>query len=66
MKQLPAPTGRLPEQWLDAWQAESPVPFIETWQDPDPLYEPIPRKVEISEKNVQMLERALHMIRSQQ
>lgn len=66
MQQLPAPTGRLPEQWLTSWQDESPVPFIETWEDPDPLYEPIPRKVEITEKNAQMLDRALHIVRSEQ
>lgn len=66
MKQLPIPKGRLPEQWLNAWQVDSPVPLIETWEDPDPLYEPIPRKAEITEKNAQMLERALHIVRSQQ
>lgn len=66
MKQLPAPTGKLPVEWLQAWQLEAPVPFIETWSDPNPLYEPIPRKEEITEKNAHMLERALHFIRNQQ
>lgn len=66
MKQLPAPTGQLPVDWLQAWQLEAPVPFIETWSDPNPLYEPIPRKEEITEKNAHMLERALHFIRNQQ
>ena len=66
MKKTPLPAGKLPEQWLTAWQTESPVPFIETWQDPEQLYEPIPRKAEIMEKNAQMLERALHIIRNQQ
>lgn len=65
MKQLPTPTGPLPQQWLDRWQPEAPVPLIPTWEDPNPLYEPIPRKDEINEKNAQMLERALQMIRNE-
>lgn len=54
------PTGPLPENWLRKWQQESPVPFIPTWEDPSPLYEPIPRKKEIEEKNANMLNQALH------
>ncbi|MET4560934.1 acetoin utilization protein AcuC [Lysinibacillus parviboronicapiens] len=57
------PTGALPQAWLDRWQPEAPVPFIPTWEDPNPLYEPIPRKAEIEEKNAQMLDKALHIIR---
>lgn len=59
------PTGPLPQAWLDRWQPESPVPFIPTWEDPSPLYEPIPRKAEIEEKNAQMLGKALHIIRNE-
>lgn len=66
MKQFPAPTGPLPEEWLSKWQEQSPVKLIPTWEDPSPLYEPIPRKDEITEKNAQMLDRALHMIRNEQ
>ncbi|MBQ0140360.1 MAG: acetoin utilization protein AcuC [Kurthia sp.] len=57
------PTGALPTDWLEQWQPESPVPLIPTWEDPDNLYKPIPRKEEISEKNAQILEKALYMIR---
>ena len=53
------PSGPLPEEWLTKWQEQSPVPLIPTWEDPDPLYEPIPRKAEITEKNAQMLSRCL-------
>lgn len=60
-----APTGPLPQQWLDKWQTQSPVPFIPTWEDPNPLYDAIPRKAEIQEKNAIMLEKALHMIRTE-
>lgn len=65
MTDLQQPTGPLPQAWLDKWQPEAPVPFIPTWEDPKQLFEPIPRKLEIEEKNAQMLERALHMIRSE-
>lgn len=65
MNDLPVPTGQLPKKWLDKWQAEAPVPFVPTWEDPNPLFMPIPRKAEIEEKNGQMLLRALHIIRSE-
>lgn len=59
------PMGPLPQAWLDRWQPEAPVPFIPTWEDPIPLYEPIPRKAEIEEKNAQMLAKSLHIIRNE-
>ena len=59
------PTGFLPVNWIEAWQGQSPVPLIRTWEDSDPLYEPIPRKAEIMEKNEQMLNQSLHMIRAE-
>lgn len=64
MKDSPVPTGPLPKKWLTKWQKESPVALIPTWEDPNPLYEPIPRKVEIMDKNAQMLDQSLHIIRS--
>jgi acetoin utilization protein AcuC len=36
------------------------------WDDPENLYTPIPRKAEITEKNLLTLEKALYPIRSQQ
>lgn len=57
------PTGTIPKEWLDNWQKEAPVTLIPTWEDPEDLYEPIPRKEEITEKNQQTLEKALYMIR---
>ncbi|PIC65217.1 acetoin utilization protein AcuC [Sporosarcina sp. P13] len=63
MKSIPTPAGPLPEAWVKKWQTESPFPLIETWQDPPNLYEPVPRKKDIEEKNEQMLTRALHVIR---
>lgn len=66
MNDIQLPVGELPKNWLDKWAKESPIPLIPTWLDPDPLYEPIPRKVEITEKNKQMLDKALYQLRNQQ
>ncbi|WP_153730690.1 acetoin utilization protein AcuC [Sporosarcina obsidiansis] len=63
MKSIPTPTGPLPDGWLKKWQPEAPVSLIETWEDPPNLYEPVPRKSDINEKNEQMLTRALYTIR---
>lgn len=59
------PTGPLPKEWLTRWQKESPVSLIPTWEDPKPLYQPVPRKQEIEEKNAHMLEQALRFIRDE-
>ncbi|WML40865.1 acetoin utilization protein AcuC [Neobacillus sp. OS1-2] len=58
--------GRLPEAWLNQWQKESPVTLPKEWDDPEDLYTPIPRKAEITEKNLLTLEKALYPIRNQQ
>lgn len=62
MSEQDQPTGPLPQDWLNKWQPESPVPFIPTWEDPLPLYEAIPRKKEIEEKNANMLKQALYIL----
>ena len=66
MNDVKSPIGNLPKSWLDRWAKESPIPLISTWMDPHPLYEPIPRKLEIMEKNKQMLDKALYLLRNQQ
>src|SRR5690606_5926803 len=43
--------GPLPKEWIKQWQGESPVPLPHEWDDPEGLYQPIPRKKEIEEKN---------------
>lgn len=60
------PIGNIPQSWLDQWQKESPVRLIPTWDDPENMYDPIPRKAEISEKNQQILDKALYQIRTKQ
>lgn len=54
--------GALPETWLSSWKAQSPVELPQTWEDREDIYQPIPRKQEISEKNKQVLLKALYPI----
>ncbi|MED1469384.1 acetoin utilization protein AcuC [Bacillus salipaludis] len=58
--------GNLPDEWVQFWQKNSPVELPRVWDDSDNLYLPIPRKAEITEKNLQTLEKALYPIRNQQ
>lgn len=57
--------GALPTEWVEAWQDKAPVMLPPNWDDPKDLYPEIPRKAEITEKNVQTLEKALYPIRSE-
>lgn len=57
-------TGKLPLEWLERWQKKAPVELPDTWEDKSGMYEPIPRKAEINEKNQLTLEKALYPIRS--
>jgi acetoin utilization protein AcuC len=58
--------GDLPLEWLEHWQKQAPVKLPTQWDDPSNLYTPIPRKEEITEKNVRTLENALYQIRNNQ
>lgn len=64
MNNFSIPTGKLPVSWMEKWQPESPVKLIDTWEDPPNMYKAIPRKAEITDKNQQMLNKALYMIRN--
>lgn len=57
--------GSLPQEWIDSWQKEAPVTLPAEWDDHEHLYKPIPRKAEITEKNLRTLEKALYPIRNQ-
>jgi len=57
--------GNLPLEWIESWQKEAPVKLPMEWDDPEQIYAPIPRKAEITEKNLITLEKALYPIRSQ-
>ncbi|TKJ06974.1 acetoin utilization protein AcuC, partial [Bacillus cereus] len=49
---------------IEAWkgQAETELPL--TWEDPDNMYKPIPRKPEIEEKNALTVAKSLEIIRN--
>lgn len=57
-------SGYLPPEWIDAWkgQAETELPL--TWEDPNNMYKPIPRKPEIEEKNALTVAKSLEIIRN--
>lgn len=65
MNDLSTPSGPIPQEWLEKWQPESPVTLMPNWEDPSDLFDPIPRKKEIEEKNAQMLEKALYIVRTE-
>jgi acetoin utilization protein AcuC len=64
MTENPNGYGSLPKEWVEYWQKEAPVTLPDEWDDPENLYTPIPRKAEITEKNLLTLEKALYPIRS--
>ncbi|QCJ43758.1 acetoin utilization protein AcuC [Bacillus sp. S3] len=64
MTENPNCYGSLPEEWLIQWQKELPVPLPKEWDDPEDLYTPIPRKAEITEKNLLTVEKALYPIKN--
>ncbi len=66
MNDIAPPRGPLPENWLQRWQKLSNIPMATTWEDPDDLFEPIPRRREIAEKNNHMLERAFAFLTGEQ
>ncbi|MEH7115317.1 acetoin utilization protein AcuC [Neobacillus niacini] len=58
--------GSLPQDWLNHWQDKAPFTLPMNWDDPNDMYKPIPRKAEITEKNLLTLEKALYPIRNHQ
>ncbi|SFB17758.1 MULTISPECIES: acetoin utilization protein AcuC [unclassified Bacillus (in: firmicutes)] len=56
--------GSLPSEWIEAWKPLAKVPLPDLWDDPEGIYPAIPRKGEITEKNLQTLEKALYPIRN--
>ncbi|KPB05376.1 acetoin utilization protein AcuC [Bacillus sp. CHD6a] len=54
--------GSLSEDWINEWKEKAPVELPTTWEDSPDLYKPIPRKQEITEKNKQLLTKALYPI----
>lgn len=55
-------TGVLPEAWRKKWSPYAKLPIPETWEDSPHIYDPIPRRTEIEEKNRQTLDKALRLL----
>lgn len=55
-------SGRLPEKWLDRWQALAPFEMPTTWEDDPNTYKPIPRREAITEKNAITLAKTLSIL----
>ncbi|MBB6452136.1 acetoin utilization protein AcuC [Salirhabdus euzebyi] len=58
--------GNLPQTWLEKYEKLSPVDLPSYWHDPGEVYTPIPRKHEITEKNMQTLEKSMQFIKNKQ
>ncbi len=59
MTGIEAPTGRLPETYLEKYESKCPVYFPQNWEDDTSDYQDIPRRTEIAEKNESTLDRAM-------
>lgn len=51
----------IPRSWLEKWQPKSPLTLPTTLHDPEGLFEPIPRREEITQKNERTVSQALRM-----
>lgn len=56
--------GKLPDEWLTAWQKEASDKLPTTWHDPIENHPVIPRRREINEKNEKMLWNSLKHIQN--
>lgn len=54
-----------PKEWTEKWQPKAPYSLPYTWTDPADMYPAIPRKSEISEKNLLTVDKLLYPLRSQ-
>ncbi|MFD1428414.1 acetoin utilization protein AcuC [Kroppenstedtia sanguinis] len=52
----------IPRSWLEKWQPHSPQPLPDTLHDPEGLFEPIPRREEITQKNKRTVYQVLRMV----
>lgn len=57
--------GKLPIEWLNKWQPEALKKLPTYWHDLAETIPTIPRKAEINEKNIQMLERTLKYLKQE-
>lgn len=63
MNQIPGILdATIPPEWTERWSADAPVQLPWRMRDPEQMYEPIPRKGEIDEKNALTAKKALQKI----
>jgi acetoin utilization protein AcuC len=66
MTENKTPLSHIPSEWIEKWQPYSTDKLPLKWEDDEQLYQPIPRRAEITEKNQQTLEKALYPIRNKE
>lgn len=54
----------IPSNWMDSWSEEANVKLPSSWWDDPAIMKPVPRKLDIEEKNREMTKRALQPIKS--
>ncbi|OEH86964.1 histone deacetylase [Desulfuribacillus stibiiarsenatis] len=52
----------IPKSWIDKWSVNAPVALPHSMKDPEKMYEPVPRKPEIDEKNLLTVKKVLHKL----
>ncbi|MEH7239204.1 acetoin utilization protein AcuC [Bacillus sp. JJ1562] len=57
-------SGPLPKDWINKWQPKAKLTLPTFWDDEPNIYQPIPRKSEIEEKNALTVTKSLYPIRN--
>ena len=60
MNEIDITDNKIPKSWLDKWSVNAPVNLPPTMKDPKNMYEAVPRKPEIDDKNVLTVKKVLH------
>lgn len=60
MNEIDISQAKIPQSWIDKWSEGAPTTLPPTMQDPVNMYEAIPRKGEIEDKNILTMNKVLH------
>jgi acetoin utilization protein AcuC len=60
MNEIDITNNQLPKSWRDKWSVNAPTNLPPTMKDPKNMYEPVPRKPEIDDKNLLTVKKVLH------
>lgn len=55
----PPLTGNIPDSWVNMWQSKAKIKIPGDWNEDLQEYQPVPRRLDIEEKNEQTLERII-------